>query len=104
MECADRQRQDYPQTARPVKRSRSPRSRFWPRTAKGLSRFLSVTGLGPATLRAAAASPGFYGSVLGYLVADEPLLVMFAAEAGYRPEEIARAQAMFDGPPNFDGA
>jgi Protein of unknown function (DUF3572) len=69
-----------------------------------LERFLSVTGLGPATLRAAAASPGFCGSVLGYLIADEPLLVMFATEAGSTPDEIIRAQAMLDGRPNFDEA
>ncbi len=67
-----------------------------------LGRFLSVTGLGPANLRAAAASPGFYGSVLAYLVANEPLLVEFAAEAGLTPEEIVRAQELLEGPPNLD--
>ena len=64
-----------------------------------LERFLSVTGLGPRNLRAAAADPVFYGSVLGYLVADEPLLVQFAAEAGYAPEEVARALQRLEGPP-----
>ena len=67
-----------------------------------LERFLSVTGLGPMTLRAAAESPGFYGSILGYLAANEPLLVTFAAEAGYTPEEIVRAQAALDGRSAFD--
>jgi hypothetical protein len=61
-----------------------------------LDRFLSVTGLGPANLRAAAASPSFYGSVLAYLVADEPLLVEFAAEAGLTPEDVVRAQAQLE--------
>jgi Protein of unknown function (DUF3572) len=63
-----------------------------------LERFLSVTGLGPGNLRAAAASPGFYGSVLGYLAADEPLLVQFAAEAGWAPEDVVRALAGLEGP------
>jgi hypothetical protein len=55
-----------------------------------LERFLSCTGLGPHNLRGAAAGPQFYGSVLGYLIADEPLLLQFAAQAGLRPEEVVR--------------
>ncbi len=55
-----------------------------------LKKFLSMTGLGPHNLRAAAATPGFCGSILGYLVADEPLLIQFATQAGFRPEEVVR--------------
>jgi len=58
-----------------------------------LSRFLGVTGLGPDNLRTAAADPAFLGSVLDYLVADEKLLVEFAADAAVKPEAVARAQA-----------
>jgi hypothetical protein len=58
-----------------------------------LSRFLGVTGLGPDNLRTAAADPAFLGSVLDYLVADEKLLVEFAADSGLKPEAVARAQA-----------
>ena len=64
-----------------------------------LDRFLSITGLGPRNLRGAAASPGFYASVLGYLVADEPLLVQFAAEAGFAPEEVVLALEGLEGRP-----
>jgi len=64
-----------------------------------LERFLAVTGLGPQNLRGAAADPGFYGSVLGYLVADEPLLLEFAAQAGRRPEEVVRALERLEGRP-----
>ena len=71
--------------------------------AARLERFLSVTGLGPDNLRAAAASPGFYGSVIGYLVADEPLLIAFAAAAGQKPEEIARALQAIERPAMLDG-
>jgi hypothetical protein len=67
--------------------------------ADRIERFLSVTGLGPGTLRAAAADPGFHGSVLGYLAANEPLLVQFAAEAGVDPGEVVRALERLEGPP-----
>ena len=56
-----------------------------------LSRFLSLTGLGPDNLRTAAADPAFLGSVLDYLAADEELLIAFAAAAGVKPEAVARA-------------
>ena len=56
-----------------------------------LSQFLGITGLGPDNLRTAAADPAFLGSVLDYLVADEKLLVEFAADAGVKPETVARA-------------
>ena len=67
-------------------------------------RFLSVTGLGPHNLRGAAADPGFFASVLDYLLADEPLLLAFAAEAGLRPDDIARAHQALGGPQAPDGS
>jgi hypothetical protein len=67
--------------------------------AERLRRFLDVTGLGPHNLRGAAADPAFYGSVLEYLVADEQLLVRFAADAGLEPEAVARAHQALCGPP-----
>jgi hypothetical protein len=63
-----------------------------------LNRFLSLTGLGPDNLRTAAANPAFLGSVLDYLVGDEALLVEFAADAGLKPEAVARAHAVLCGP------
>lgn len=63
-----------------------------------LSRFLNLTGLGPDNLRTAAADPAFHGSVLDYLVADEELLVAFAADAGLKPEAVARADEALCGP------
>jgi hypothetical protein len=63
-----------------------------------LNRFLSLTGLGPENLRTAAADAGFLGSVLDYVVGDEHLLVEFAADAGLKPEAVARAQAVLRGP------
>ena len=63
-----------------------------------LSRFLSLTGLGPDNLRTAAADPAFLGSVLDYLIADEALLVEFAADAGVKPEAVGRAHAVLRRP------
>jgi len=48
---------------------------------------------GPDNLRTAAADSAFLSSVLDYLVADEGLLVGFAADAGLKPEAVARAHA-----------
>jgi hypothetical protein len=63
-----------------------------------LNRFLNLTGLGPHNLRIAAADPAFMGSVLDYLVGDEELLIAFAADAGLKPEAVARAHAALCGP------
>jgi uncharacterized protein DUF3572 len=64
-----------------------------------LARFLSLTGLGPDTLRSAAADPAFLSSVLDYLAADEGLLVAFADHAGLKPEDVLRAHQLLRGPP-----
>ncbi|MGL5446878.1 MAG: DUF3572 domain-containing protein [Rhabdaerophilum sp.] len=56
-----------------------------------LSRFLDITGLSPSTLREAATEPRFLASVLDYLMADESLMLAFAAQSGSAPETIAAA-------------
>jgi hypothetical protein len=58
-----------------------------------LSRFLDITGLNPTTLRQAAGEPRFLASVLDYLMADESLMLAFAAQNGTAPERIAAASA-----------
>ncbi|CAN1556628.1 Protein of unknown function DUF3572 [Rhabdaerophilaceae bacterium] len=58
-----------------------------------LTRFLDITGISPATLRQAAQSPTFLASVLAYLMADESLLLAFAAQVQVRPETLAPAEA-----------
>lgn len=62
-----------------------------------LGRFLAVTGLGPETLRQAAARPGFLAAVLDYLAGDETLLLAFAANAGLAPEAVVRARQRLGG-------
>ena len=58
-----------------------------------LDRFLISSGLSPDALRHAARDPTFLHGVMDYIVADEPLLLAFAASAGMRPEDVARAHA-----------
>ncbi len=62
-----------------------------------LSRFLALSGLDPASIRAAAAESGFLAGVLAYLGEDEALLKSFAAEAGVTPGEVDRARRLLAG-------
>lgn len=65
--------------------------------AELIGRFLALSGAGPADLRARAAEPEFLGFVLDYLVADETMLLAFAAAEGIRPELAMRARAALPG-------
>jgi hypothetical protein len=67
-----------------------------------LERFLSLSGLGPHNLRAAAAEPSFLSSVLDYLTGDENLLIAFANFQVQRPEAVVRARDALAGPPPVD--
>jgi hypothetical protein len=62
-----------------------------------LGRFLALSGLGPESIRAAAAESDFLAGVLAHLGEDEPLLVAFAAEAGVTPAEVDRARRLLAG-------
>ena len=62
-----------------------------------LGRFLALSGLGPESIRAAAAESGFLAGVLAYLGEDERLLVAFAAAAGVTPAEVDRARRLLAG-------
>jgi hypothetical protein len=62
-----------------------------------LSRFLSLTGIAPDSLRAAAAESDFLAGVLTHLGEDEALLIAFAAEAGVKPGVIDRARHVLAG-------
>jgi len=58
---------------------------------EALGRFLSLTGIGPADLRAAAREPQFLTGVLEFFMADESLLLAFAEQADVRPTLVAAA-------------
>lgn len=62
-----------------------------------LGRFLSVTGLGPENLRAAAGEPAFLVSVLDYVASDESLLLALAGNLSIQPEAIAAAHHHLSG-------
>jgi len=62
-----------------------------------LGRFLAVTGLEPARIRAAATEPGFLSAVLDHLVGDDELIVGLARELGVRPEDVAEARRILSG-------
>jgi len=60
---------------------------------KRLERFLSLTGLTPATLRQAASAPYFHRSLIVYMAQNESELLAFAEQSGRRPDAIMRHAA-----------
>jgi hypothetical protein len=69
-----------------------------------LAGFLTTTGLGPQSLRAAAREPGFLLGVLEYISNDENLLLAFAEASGFDPQDIARAREVLGDRPGHTGA
>lgn len=67
-----------------------------------ISRFLAITGIEPGSLRAAASEPLFLVSVLDHLLADEALLLAYAANRRIAPETLADARQRLGGRPDFD--
>jgi hypothetical protein len=62
-----------------------------------LGKFLSLSGLGPQSLRAAAQETGFLIGVLDHMASDEQLLVGFAADMGFSPTDVDRARHVLGG-------
>lgn len=65
--------------------------------AARLSHFLTLTGIAPSELRNWDGNAMIQGAVLEHLLADESLLLVFAAEAGIAPESIAPAHRLLTG-------
>jgi hypothetical protein len=65
--------------------------------AAELGRFLALTGIGPAELRAAAHEPGFLVGVLDHVLGYEPLLLAFAKDADIAPTAVAQAREALAG-------
>ena len=57
-----------------------------------LDRFLALAGIGPGTLREAAADPAFLAGVLDFLLGHEPTVVAFAEAYGISPAAVAAAR------------
>jgi hypothetical protein len=64
-----------------------------------IRRFLDLTGVTPAELRARAGERGFLGSVLEYLGTDQTLLLAFTESEGLEPELIGMACLRLTGQP-----
>jgi hypothetical protein len=62
-----------------------------------LGTFLAESGIGPETLRTAAADPHFLASVLDFVMRDDATVKAFAAASRLHPTNIAAAhQALTD--------
>lgn len=62
-----------------------------------LGRFLAESGLGPETVRRAAADPAFLPAVLDFILAHEADLLDFAAHLGVDPKHITAARRLLPG-------
>ena len=65
-----------------------------------LGRFLALSGIGLGELRTQAGKPHMLTGVIDHVMQDETLLMVFAAEAGLKPEAIAAAHRTLSGPPH----
>ncbi len=61
-----------------------------------LGRFLALTGVGPDELRTNARTPRILAAVLGHLLQDESLLLVFATRHGIAPALVAPAHAVLE--------
>jgi hypothetical protein len=65
--------------------------------------FLAETGIGPETLRSAAADPHFLASVLDFVLRDDATVKAFAAASELDPATIAAArEVLVENPPERD--
>ncbi len=69
-----------------------------------MSRFLALSGLSADTLRQAAAEPGFYAGVLGFLMSHEPTLIAYCDNREIPPERIAEIWQMLEAQTPYEGS
>ena len=63
-----------------------------------LGMFLAESGIGPETLRTAAANPHFLVSVLDFVMRDDATVKAFATASQLHPTNIAAARQAFTDP------
>ena len=63
-----------------------------------LGPFLAESGIGPETLRTAAADPHFLGSVLDFIMRDDATVKAFADVSQLHPTNIAAARQALNDP------
>ena len=62
-----------------------------------LNNLLLTTGLDQGILKERAGEPAFLAGIMDFLLANEPLLLLFADETGTPPHTIARARQRLPG-------
>ena len=67
-------------------------------TPSGLGLFLAESGIGPETLRTAAADPRFLASVLDFVLRDDATVKAFASASQLHPTNIAAAHQVLGDP------
>jgi hypothetical protein len=63
-----------------------------------LGRFLALSGVEASSIRQAAAEPGFFAAVTGFVMAHEPTLMAFCAENDVKAERVAACHHRLAGP------
>ena len=63
-----------------------------------LGLFLAESGIGPETLRTAAADPRFLASILDFIMRDDATVKAFASASQLHPTNIAAALQALDDP------
>ena len=63
-----------------------------------LGRFLAESGIGPETLRGAAADPRFLASVLDFVMRDDATVKAFAEASKLHPTNVAAAHQALNDP------
>lgn len=67
-----------------------------------LSRFLAETGMAPEALRSQAGAPATLAAVLGHLLDDESLMLVFTSGASVDPVDMQSAYRRLGGAPIWD--
>jgi len=68
-----------------------------------MDRFLALSGLDMAGLKARAGDPALLGGVLDFLLYDDSLVLRLASELDVKPEAFARARTRLPGGRRGDG-
>ena len=71
---------------------------FLAQNSERLERFLALSGIQPVEIRSQASEPGFLGAILDHVLADERLLLDFAAAAQRDPAAVNEARRELCGP------
>jgi uncharacterized protein DUF3572 len=74
------------------------RALAWLARGEGVDRFLVVSGLDPAALRARAGEPELLGAVLEFVLANEDLAAAFCEEESVPARDIHTARHLLGGP------